>query len=280
MRPDVLRTHPTASVCRRSILPPLCTATRPPSVSGTAAKDSLLRCDLCSSRRSRHGPRPRRPAADDLDERERHRAFAFTRTGAGEDVPGVRRARRHLDMSDDEHRDDAPAARGAARAAPLDPEEQRASLFKVEHVPTDHDLKVCRVFTHMDIPALVYHLLRKLGLSLRFVLTRGPKGRALVTADQLALDDERERRWMAVNSAQREMLEAILYQRIEKLCESFTDSFKVFDAVGPDDPKCAQAVFEQLLTDFPLTHPGMHKQLLARTTSRKSWRSTARTSTI
>lgn len=166
-------------------------------------------------------------------------------------------------MSDDEHRDDAPAARGAARAAPLDPEEQRASLFKVEHVPTDHDLKVCRVFTHMDIPALVYHLLRKLGLSLRFVLTRGPKGRALVTADQLALDDERERRWMAVNSAQREMLEAILYQRIEKLCESFTDSFKVFDAVGPDDPKCAQAVFEQLLTDFPLTHPGMHKQLLA-----------------
>ena len=36
-----------------------------------------------------------------------------------------------------------------------------------------------------------------------------------MTADQLALDDERERRWMAVNSAQREMLEAILYQRIE-----------------------------------------------------------------
>jgi len=163
-------------------------------------------------------------------------------------------------MSDD----DAPAARGATRGAPED-QGPRAQLhlFKLEHVPSDQDLKICKVRSHIDIPVFVYHLLRKLGLSLRFLLTRGPIGRTLVSAQQLALDDERERRWMDVNSAQREMLEAIVYQRIEKLCESFTDSYKVFAAVGPDDPNCAQAVFEKLLTAFPLTHPGMTKQLLA-----------------
>ena len=59
--------------------------------------------------------------------------------------------------------------------------------METDHVTSDHDVKVCKVYSHMDIPVFVHHLLHKLGLSLRFVLTRGQIARTLVTAEQLAL---------------------------------------------------------------------------------------------
>jgi hypothetical protein len=44
----------------------------------------------------------------------------------------------------------------------------------------------------MDVVAFVYHFMRALGLMFRWVITRGPIGRTLVTSEQLEHDNTRE----------------------------------------------------------------------------------------
>ena len=47
-------------------------------------------------------------------------------------------------------------------------------------------------------------------------------------------------RWIQVNSSQRDLLEELLYHRIETLWAPFTDALHVFDEIGPDQPHCAR----------------------------------------
>ena len=107
-----------------------------------------------------------------------HRAFTQTRTGAGIEFPGGRR------MPDSDH--DEPAM-GAARGGP--PARNNAPYertFKKGDLPNcDHIV----VKEHMDVVAFVYHFMRALGLMFRWVITRGPIGRTLVTAEQLEHDN-------------------------------------------------------------------------------------------
>ena len=181
-----------------------------------------------------------------------HRAFTQTRTGAGIEFPGGRR------MPDSDH--DEPAM-GAARGGP--PVRNNAPYertFKKGDLPNcDHIV----VKEHMDVVAFVYHFMRALGLMFRWVITRGPIGRKLVTAEQLEHDNTREQTWMASNSSQRDLLEDELYKIIEKIWSRCTDALGAFELVGPDTPNCARAVFEQLLKTFPLSHAGMQMQLLS-----------------
>jgi hypothetical protein len=47
-------------------------------------------------------------------------------------------------------------------------------------------------------------------------------------------------------------LEDVLYRRLESLWAPFTDTLKVFQKHNASQPRCAQKVWEALLTDFPL----------------------------
>ena len=79
------------------------------------------------------------------------------------------------------------------------------------------------------------------------VLTCGPRGRALVTAEDLAIDDDKEQSWIAVYENERDLLEDTIYRRLQSLWSEFSDAYAVFDEHGPAQLVCAQKVWEALL---------------------------------
>jgi len=64
--------------------------------------------------------------------------------------------------------------------------------------PTEEALRKCKVKRHEDLPRHIYLLLDILGLQFRWLLTRMGKGRALVSSEDLAVDDHKERTPMTV----------------------------------------------------------------------------------
>jgi hypothetical protein len=66
----------------------------------------------------------------------------------------------------------------------------------------------------------------------------------------------------------RDTLEDVLYRRLESLWAPFTDALKVFQKHNASQSRCAQKVWEALLTDFPLDHKRMQTALLARELAR------------
>jgi len=66
----------------------------------------------------------------------------------------------------------------------------------------------------------------------------------------------------------RDTLEDVLYRRLESLWAPFTDDLKVFQKHNASQSRCAQKVWEALLTAFPLDHKGMQTALLARELAR------------
>jgi hypothetical protein len=235
--------------------------TRPPDVPARLVYQGLLvntyrTSDLC---RPRARARPRR------DDR---RAFPLTRSGAGVDLPGFGRGR--SDMSDRE--DDGPAARpalGARARRSADREEDRHRPWRKSDFPSDDaTFERCRVKSHEDFPRHIYRLFLVLGIQFRWVLTRGPLARALVSQVDLAIDDAKENAWMALYEHDRDTLEDILYRRLQDLWAPLTDAMKVFDTHGSAQQLCAQKVWEALLTAFPLDHKRMQTVLLAREIAR------------
>jgi hypothetical protein len=94
-------------------------------------------------------------------------------------------------------------------------------------------------------------------IQFRWLLTRGALGRALVTEAEAAIDDAKERAWMDTYETDRDTLEDVLYRRLESLWAPFTDALKVFQKHNASQPRCAQKVWEALLTAFPLDHKRM-----------------------
>jgi hypothetical protein len=154
-----------------------------------------------------------------------------------------------------------PAAGGSA-ARGGDPDE-RSRLWKKADFPTDDALRKCRVYRHEDLPRHIYLLLDILGLQFRWVLTRFGRGRALVSeADQL-VDDQKEHAWMALYANDRDVLETLLYRRLQTLWHDCTDALAVFTKHRANTEFCGQKVWEALLAAFPLDHQRMQTVLLA-----------------
>ena len=96
-----------------------------------------------------------------------------------------------------------------------------------------------------------------------WVLTRFGRVRALVSeADQL-VDDQKEHAWMALYANDRDVLETLLYRRLQTLWHDCTDALAVFTKHRAGTAFCGQKVWEALLAAFPLDHQRMQTVLLA-----------------
>jgi len=94
-------------------------------------------------------------------------------------------------------------------------------------------------------------------------LTRFGRGRALVSAAEQLVDDHKEQAWMALYANDRDVLETLLYRRLQTLWHDCTDALAVFTKHRAGTELCGQKVWEALLTAFPLDHKRMQTVLLA-----------------
>ena len=142
------------------------------------------------------------------------------------------------------------------------------SAWKKGDFPTEEALRPCRVKRHEDLMCHIYLLLDILGLQFQWVLTRMGKGCALVSSEDLAVDDHKERVWMALYAHDHDVIEDLLYCRLKILWSDCTDAIAIFSHHRVQEEFCAQKVWEALLTAFPLNHKRMQTVLLAREFSR------------
>jgi len=89
-------------------------------------------------------------------------------------------------------------------------------------------------------------------------------GRTLVSSKDLAVDDHKERVWMAVYANDRDVIEDLLYRRLKTLWCNCTDAIAMFSQNRAGEEFCAQNEWDALLTAFPLNHKRMQTVLLAR----------------
>ena len=175
-------------------------------------------------------------------------------------------------MSDQEDTSTAQAARGGSSsrgARPRRDDDRGRPWNRRDFIPADDPgWARCTVKKHEDFPRHIFRLFLLLGIQFRWLLTRGTLGRALVTAEEAAIDDAKERAWMDLYETDRDTLEDVLYHRLQMLWEPFTDALKVFQKHNASQPRCAQKVWEALLTAFPLDHKRMQTALLARELAR------------
>jgi hypothetical protein len=177
-------------------------------------------------------------------------------------------------MSDNEATSTAQAARGSstsrgARSRRDDDRDRGRPWNRRDFIPAeDPGWARCIVKKHEDFPRHIFRLFLLLGIQFRWLLTRGTLGRALVTAEEATIDDAKEKTWMETYDTDRDTLEDVLYRRLQTLWEPFTDALKVFQQHTASQPRCAQKVWEALLTAFPLDHKSMQTSLLARELAR------------
>jgi hypothetical protein len=201
----------------------------------------------------------RQRARQDYHRHDHCRALALTRSGVGVDLPGARYTMTGAD-------DDAPDARGPPLGGRAGSSEARESsrAWCPADFPAPSSFTCCTVGCHEDVPRHIYRLFQALGIHYRWVLTRGPLGRELVKAEDLAIDDAKEASWMAVYEHELDLLEDTVYRSLVSLWSEFSDAYVVFDLHGPAQLLCTQQVWEALLAVFPLKHKRMQTVLLAR----------------
>ena len=95
------------------------------------------------------------------------------------------------------------------------------------------------------------------------MLTRVGIGRTLVSAAERVVDDQKEHVWMALYAHDRDVLETLLYRRLQTLWHTCTDALAIFSKHRACTELCGQKVWEALLTAFPLNHQRMQTVLLA-----------------
>ena len=174
-------------------------------------------------------------------------------------------------MSDQEDTSTAQAARGgsSSRGRPRRDDDRCRPWNRRDFIPADDPgWARCTVKKHEDFPRHIFRLFLLLGIQFRWLLTRGTLGRALVTAEEAAIDDAKETAWMDTYDTDRDTLEDVLYRRLQMLWDPFTDALKVFQKHTASQPRCAQKVWEALLTAFPLDNKSMQTSLLARELAR------------
>jgi len=65
-------------------------------------------------------------------------------------------------------------------------------------------------------------------------------GRTLVSSKDLAVDDHKERVWMAVYANDRDVIEDLLYCRLKTLWSTCTDAIAIFSQHRAGEEFCAQ----------------------------------------
>jgi hypothetical protein len=120
------------------------------------------------------------------------------------------------------------------------------------------------VYLHEDLPHHIYLLLDILGLQFRWVLTRVCLGRTIVSVDKRIVDDQKEHAWMALYANDSDVLETLLYRRLQTLWHDCTDALAIFSKHSACTKLCGQKVWEALITVFLLNHKRMQTVLFAR----------------
>jgi hypothetical protein len=140
----------------------------------------------------------------------------------------------------------------------------RYTAWKKADFPTDDTLRQCKVKRHEDLPCHIYLLFDILGIQFRWLLTRMGVGRTLVSSEERAVYDTKERAWMSVYAHDRDVIEDLLYHPLKTLWSGCTDAIAIFSHHGAGEELCAQKVWDDFLTAFPLNHKRMQTVLLAR----------------
>jgi hypothetical protein len=86
----------------------------------------------------------------------------------------------------------------------------------------------------------------------------------LAALAELAVDDHKERAWMALYANDRDVIEDLLCRRLKTLWSTCTDAIAIFSQHRAGEEFCAQNEWDALLTAFPLNHKRMQTVLLAR----------------
>jgi hypothetical protein len=156
------------------------------------------------------------------------------------------------------------ASGGAARCFERDhgDPEERVSIWKKTDFPTVEALRPCHVKRHEDLPRHIYLLLDILGLQFRWLLTRVCIGRTLVSAEERAVDDNKELAWMALYANDRDVIEDLLYRSLKTIWSDCTEAPAIFSKHSVGTELCGQKVWEALLSAFPLNHKRMQTVLL------------------
>jgi hypothetical protein len=149
---------------------------------------------------------------------------------------------------------------GAARGG--DPEE-RGRIWKKADFPTDDALLKCRVYLHEDLPRHIYLLLDILGLQFRWVLTRVGLGRTLVSAAERIVDDQKEHAWIALYANDRDVLETLLYRRLQTLWHDCTDALAIFSKHRAGTELCGQKA-RTVLKEADLNPDNLHDAFAVR----------------
>ena len=107
-----------------------------------------------------------------------------------------------------------------------------------------------------------------LGLFHRFVITRSTTCQQYITAEAKASDDAQEQVWMHAHGPWREKLEQAVYNLIKDLWKSFPEAEILFRQITPTTPRCADAIWAALLTEYPLDASHLKYRLLSEEMSR------------
>ncbi len=88
-------------------------------------------------------------------------------------------------------------------------------------------------------------------MQLRWVFTRDPEGSALVTDEQLDMDNVKDVTWMTAYTTECNVLHDVVYCLLSSLWSNFTDACSVSTHTAFTQLLCSQQLWEALLTAFP-----------------------------
>jgi hypothetical protein len=218
------------------------------SVDGARDMSTSFACEVSGDFDSREG-------SGGLDSRRQDRDPSPFQATRGAARGGFGSSRRHGNSSP------SPAVSGGA-ARGGDPEE-RGRIWKKADFPTDDALLKCRVYLHEDLPRHIYLLLDILGLQFRWVLTRVGLGRTLVSAAERIVDDQKEHAWIALYANDRDVLETLLYRRLQTLWHDCTDALAIFSKHRAGTELCGQKA-RTVLKEADLNPDNLHDAFAVR----------------
>ena len=124
-------------------------------------------------------------------------------TGSDDDKPAARgpplgaRARRSEGLDDDTPAVSCPPVGARAR---LYEGSESSHAWCPADFPGQTIFTGCTVHCHEEVPRHIYGLFEALGIQYSWVLTRGPLGRAIVTAEDLVINNSKERSWLCTKA--------------------------------------------------------------------------------
>ena len=116
----------------------------------------------------------------------------------------------------------------------------------------------------LDIwPVVFDHIMQLLGRTYRFVVTRSPEAQKFFDPAEITDDTAQEARWMRTyGDLNRDRLEHVVYLLI-KSAWNYPEAKVHFRTITSQTPRCAHAIWQKLLQEYPLDAPYLKYKLLA-----------------